>query len=54
MTKATFDAFEEAISQELPMGRIGKPEDVVGACLYLSTRAGAWVTGCVYLTTARQ
>jgi len=28
-----------------PLGRIGTPEDVAGACIYLSSRAGAYVTG---------
>jgi len=33
------------IEQLTPMGRIGEPEDIVGAVLYLSTRASALVTG---------
>ena len=30
-----------------PMGRLGKPEDIVGAVLFLSTAASALVTGHV-------
>ena len=28
-----------------PLGRIGTPEDIVGATIFLSSRAGAWLTG---------
>jgi NAD(P)-dependent dehydrogenase (short-subunit alcohol dehydrogenase family) len=33
------------IERRTPMGRIGEPEDIVGAVLYLATRASALVTG---------
>ena len=28
-----------------PLGRIGTPADIVGATIFLSSRAGAWLTG---------
>jgi len=28
-----------------PLGRIGEPEDIVGATIFLVSRAGAWLTG---------
>lgn len=28
-----------------PLGRLGEPEDVAGAAVFLAARAGAWVTG---------
>ncbi len=31
-----------------PMGRIGQPEDVAAAALYLCSPAGAWVTGKIF------
>jgi 7-alpha-hydroxysteroid dehydrogenase len=31
-----------------PMGRIGTPEDIAAAALYLCSPAGAWVTGKVF------
>jgi NAD(P)-dependent dehydrogenase (short-subunit alcohol dehydrogenase family) len=47
MMAATLDAFEKDIAGSLPMQRIGKGEDVAGACLWLSSKAGEWVTGYV-------
>lgn len=35
----------EAIVAGIPLGRIGTPDDVAGACLFLSSRAGAFVSG---------
>jgi dehydrogenase/reductase SDR family protein 4 len=32
-----------------PLGRIGLPEDVVGAALFLASSASDWVTGTVLL-----
>lgn len=31
-----------------PMGRIGQPEDIAAAALYLCSPAGAWVTGKIF------
>lgn len=28
-----------------PLGRIGEPEDIAGAAVFLASRAGSWVTG---------
>ena len=28
-----------------PLGRLGEPEDVAGAAVFLASRAGAWITG---------
>ena len=28
-----------------PLGRIGTPEDIVGATIFLASRAGSWLTG---------
>lgn len=45
MMAATLAKFKEEIEAGIPLGRIGKPQDVAGSCLYLSSRAGAFVNG---------
>ena len=45
MMKATLDQFREVIESSILMGRIGKPSDIAGICIYLSGKAGSWVTG---------
>ena len=35
----------EASGSAIPLGRIGEPEDIAGAVIFLSSRAGAYVTG---------
>jgi len=36
-----------AIEQSVPLGRIGRPDDVAGLTLFLASRAGAYMTGSV-------
>jgi NAD(P)-dependent dehydrogenase (short-subunit alcohol dehydrogenase family) len=38
---------EELVSGGVPMGRIGRPEDVAGTVIYLASRAGSYLTGAV-------
>lgn len=45
MMKATLEKFKEVIEGSIPLGRIGSPEDVAGTCIWLSSRAGAFVNG---------
>jgi NAD(P)-dependent dehydrogenase (short-subunit alcohol dehydrogenase family) len=49
MTRAVFDSpeVEEQTLAVIPMGRAGTAEDVGGAAVYLSSRAGAYLTGVV-------
>ena len=45
MMKATLEKFRESIEAGVPLGRIGSPRDIAGTCLFLSSRAGAYVNG---------
>ena len=47
MTAAMTDKAREAVLTAVPMGRVGRPEDVAGAVLYLVSDAAAYVTGQV-------
>ena len=38
---------EEMVGKSVPLGRIGSPEDVAGLAIFLSSRAGAYLTGAV-------
>jgi NAD(P)-dependent dehydrogenase (short-subunit alcohol dehydrogenase family) len=40
-------ASREAIESGVPLGRIGRPDDVAGLTLFLASRAGAYLTGTV-------
>ena len=33
--------------KQLPLKRIGRPDDMAGAALFLASRAGAYVTGVI-------
>jgi NAD(P)-dependent dehydrogenase (short-subunit alcohol dehydrogenase family) len=35
----------DVVAQHIPLGRIGTPEDMAGAALYLAARAGDYVAG---------
>ena len=47
MMAATLDRFGDQIAESAPLKRIGTPEDVAGAAIYLASRAGAYLTGAV-------
>ena len=40
-------AARAAVADRIPLGRIGEPDDIAGAVIYLSSRAGRYVTGAV-------
>jgi 3-oxoacyl-[acyl-carrier protein] reductase len=43
------DGQHDAIAATIPLGRIGKPDDIAGAVLYLVSDAASWVTGQLIL-----
>jgi NAD(P)-dependent dehydrogenase (short-subunit alcohol dehydrogenase family) len=47
MMAATLAAHGDRIAASSPLGRIGRPDDMAGVTVFLSSRAGAYVTGAV-------
>jgi NAD(P)-dependent dehydrogenase (short-subunit alcohol dehydrogenase family) len=47
MTVITSDEMRKMVEGMVPRGRVGTPEDLAGAAIYLASRAGAYVTGSV-------
>ncbi len=47
MMAYTLEHFGDAIAEAAPLRRIGRPDDMAGVAVYLSSRAGAYVTGAV-------
>jgi NAD(P)-dependent dehydrogenase (short-subunit alcohol dehydrogenase family) len=45
MMAHTLEQFGEAIAAASPLGRIGRPDDMAGAAIFLASRGGAYVTG---------
>ncbi|GAN53759.1 3-oxoacyl-[acyl-carrier-protein] reductase [Tanticharoenia sakaeratensis] len=45
MTDVLADAQREKLLGSIPLGRMGTPEDIAGAVVYLASDAAAWVTG---------
>ena len=42
---ANSDENKHALGKTFPLGRVGKPEDIAGACLYLASDLSSFVTG---------
>ncbi|MEI8239899.1 MAG: glucose 1-dehydrogenase [Actinomycetota bacterium] len=47
MMAATLAAFGDNIAKSSPLGRIGRPDDMAGVAVFLSSRAGSYITGAV-------
>jgi NAD(P)-dependent dehydrogenase (short-subunit alcohol dehydrogenase family) len=47
MMAATLAAMGDQIAATAPLGRIGRPDDMAGVAVYLSSRAASYVTGAI-------
>jgi 3-oxoacyl-[acyl-carrier protein] reductase len=47
MTAAMSEKARQAVTSAIPMGRVGRPEDVAGAVVFLASDAAAYITGQV-------
>ena len=47
MMAATLERFGDSIRASCPLGRIGRPDDMAGTAIFLSSRAGSYLTGTV-------
>lgn len=45
MTDVLDDKYKELIAQRIPVGRMGAPEEIAAAAVYLASREAAYVTG---------
>jgi NAD(P)-dependent dehydrogenase (short-subunit alcohol dehydrogenase family) len=43
--RALWESGEEAIAKRFPMKRLGEPEDIAGAAVFLASDASSWITG---------
>jgi NAD(P)-dependent dehydrogenase (short-subunit alcohol dehydrogenase family) len=43
--RALWEAGEDAIAKRFPMRRLGEPEDIAGAAVFLASDAASWLTG---------
>ncbi len=45
LARALWEPAEAAISRRLPLGRLGEPDDIAQAALFLCSDAASWITG---------
>lgn len=47
MTDTSLESVQKSVATYIPVNRPGTPEDAQGACIFLASRAGAYVNGSV-------
>jgi NAD(P)-dependent dehydrogenase (short-subunit alcohol dehydrogenase family) len=47
MMKATLEAAGDQMAKMMPLKRIGRPDDMAGPAIFLSSRAGSFLTGAI-------
>jgi NAD(P)-dependent dehydrogenase (short-subunit alcohol dehydrogenase family) len=47
MMAIALERWEDEIVERTPLRRLGEPDDIAGAVVYLASRAGAYITGAV-------
>jgi NAD(P)-dependent dehydrogenase (short-subunit alcohol dehydrogenase family) len=45
LARALWENAEASVARRLPLGRIGEPDDIAGAVLFLASDAARWLTG---------
>jgi NAD(P)-dependent dehydrogenase (short-subunit alcohol dehydrogenase family) len=45
MARALWEPNEQAVAQHVPLHRLGEPDDIANAALFLASDASSWITG---------
>jgi NAD(P)-dependent dehydrogenase (short-subunit alcohol dehydrogenase family) len=45
LARALWESYGDAIASRLPLRRLGEPEDIAGAAVFLASDAAGWITG---------